>query len=142
MVLPAGAAGVAERLAEQPEVRGRVAGTGVPGGVGERLDREHPMPVDREVEVVARQAAQYPGEHRGGEVGPPPGGQHAEPLVVHDMAQPRVLRLATPPEEAVPGCARQRSGPDPDQRDPLAVQNRDVAPVSYTHLTLPTKRIV
>src|SRR5664280_3496433 len=92
--------------------------------------------------VVARQAAQYPGEHRGGEVGPPPGGQHAEPLVVHDTAQPRVLRLATPPEEAVPGCARQRGGPEPDQRDPLAVQNRDVAPVSYTHLTLPTKRIV
>src|SRR5664280_2204456 len=42
-----------------------------------------------------------------------PGGQHAEPLVVYDMAQPRVLRLATPPEEAVPGCARQRSGPEP-----------------------------
>ena len=67
----------------------------------------------RHRKVVTRQAAQHPGEHRGGEVGPPPGGQHAAPLVVHDMAQPRVLRLATPPEEAVPGCARQRSGPDP-----------------------------
>src|SRR5664280_1019732 len=38
MVLPAGAAGVAERLAEQHEVRGGVAGTGVPGGVGEEVD--------------------------------------------------------------------------------------------------------
>src|SRR5664280_2749985 len=36
-------------------------------------------------------------------LGRPPGGQHAEPLVVHDMAQPRVLRLPAPPEEAVPG---------------------------------------
>ena len=125
IVVPAGAEGVAERLAEQHEVRGRVAGTGVPGRVGERLDRDHPVPVDRE--VVVRQAAQHPGEHRRGEVGPPPGGQHAEPLVVHDMAQPRILRLPAPPEEAVPGCARQRSGPEPDQRDPLAVQDRDVA---------------
>jgi hypothetical protein len=31
------------------------------------------------------------------------------------------------PRAAVPGCARQRSGPEPDQRDPLVVQDRDVA---------------
>jgi len=50
----------------------------------------------------------------------------ARPGLREAMAACR-MRFPAPPEEAVPGCARQRSGPEPDQRDPLAVQSRDVA---------------
>jgi hypothetical protein len=50
----------------------------------------------------------------------------ARPGLREAMAACR-LRFPAPPEEAVPSCARQRSGSEPDQRDPLAVQSRDVA---------------
>ena len=55
-----------------------VAGPGVPGRVGERLDRQHDLAV--QVEVVAGQPGQRPGQHRRGQHRPP-AGQHAEPLL-------------------------------------------------------------
>ncbi len=106
------------------EVRGRITGAGVPGGIGERLDSEHPVPVNSQ--VVGTQAGQHPREHRGGEVGSPARGQHTKPLIVRDMLQPRVLLLTRPPQELIPGPTRQHRGPEPGHRDPLTVEHRDI----------------
>ena len=48
------------------EVRGRVAGAGVAGRVGECLHRQHPVPVGRQ--VIGWQPPQHPGQHRRGQV--------------------------------------------------------------------------
>ncbi len=125
MVVGAGAAAVAEGGADRAEVRSRVARAGVPRGVGERLHHQHPVPVHRE--VVIAEAAQHPRQHRGGQVQPPARRQHAQPLVVGDMDQPRVLLLPAPAQELVPGRAAQRRGSEPGQRDPLPVQLGDIA---------------
>ena len=115
-----GAAAVAERLPDLAEVRRRVAGAGVAGRVGERLHRQHPVPVGRQ--VIGWQPPQQPGQHRRGEIVPLPARQHAEPLVIHDVDQPGVLLLAGPPDEPVPRGAAQRGRPEPGDRDPLPVQ--------------------
>ncbi len=66
MVVAAGAAAIAERVADRDEARSCVAGAGVSRGVGERLHRHHPVPVHGQ--VVAGQPAQRPRQHRRGQV--------------------------------------------------------------------------
>ena len=103
--------------------RGR-PGTGVPGRVGECLHREHPVPINSQ--VVPTQAGQHPGEDRGGKVGSLARGQHTKPLIVRDMLQPRVLLLTRPPQKLIPRATGQHRGPEPDHRDPLTIEHRDI----------------
>ena len=60
------------------------------------------------------------------QVGPPPRGQHTKPLIIRDMPQPLVLLLPRPPQELIPGPARQHRGPKPSHRDPLTTEHSDI----------------
>src|SRR4029079_15103408 len=62
----------------------------------------------------------------GREVGSPAGGQHTEPLIVRDMLQPRVLLLTRPPQELIASPTPQHRRPEPDHRDPLTIEHRDI----------------
>ena len=119
------AARVARGGADGHEVRGLVAGALVTGGVGEGLDQEHRVAVA--ALCVRAQAAKRAGEHEGGEVLPAVLVEHAEPLVVHDEAQPAELYLFGPADEALPGTEAQRGGAEANECDPLALFHRDVA---------------
>ena len=121
---PARAAGIPRGRPGAGEPGRGVARAGVPGRVGERLDRQHDLVV--QLQVVAGQPGQRPGQHRRGQVRPPSLRQHAEPLLAGQHRQPVQTVGIRPADHGVPGGAPQHRRPVPQQRDPGAVQHRDV----------------
>jgi len=118
------APGVARRLADLDEVRCPIARAGMTGRVGERLDQQDRMAVDGL--DVAAQPAHTAGQDRRGKVRASTRGQDTEPLVVHHVPQPAVLRPLGPADERLPCAERQCCGAVADERDPLAIFERDM----------------
>jgi len=120
-----GLAPEAAGVADQREVRRLVAGAGVASGVGEGLDRDHRVSPAR-LEVTG-QAAQHERKHRGGKVRAPVRLEHAEPLVIGEIAQAPVPLGVAPADQRLTRAHAQRGRAEADERAPAAIEQRDVA---------------